>query len=291
MTTFVQYLVDGLGVGCLYVLLATGFTLIFGVMGIMNVAHADFYMVAVFTYLYVTSAAHLGVVPGVVGGVVMAGALGAVLFFGVLDRISQARPLALFTATLGVSYVLENFLAKVVAFQTKSVPALFPSQPLVVLGVRFSSAQLVLLAATLMMAGGLTLWLRWSTLGRFTRAVSENMVLAELIAIDTRRVRLVAVMLAAAMAGFGGLLVANTTLSINPFVADTVSLKMFAVAVVAGIGSVEGAVVVGVLLGMIESVTVGYAGSQWQNVAGLLAMVLVLMVRPNGLFGRARRIG
>ena len=291
MIIFVQHLVDGLGLGCLYVLLATGFTLIFGVMGIMNVAHADFYMTAVFAYLFVASVAHLGVVAGVIGGVAVAGLLGAVLFFGVLDRIDQARPLALFTATLGVSYVLENFIARLVAFQTKSIPALFPSRALTVLGVRFSTAQLVLLAVTLLLAGGLTLWLRRSTLGKFTRAVSENMVLAELVAIDTRRVRLVAVMLAAAMAGFGGLLVANTSLSINPFVADTVSLKMFAVAVVAGIGSVEGAVVVGLLLGMVESVTVGYGGSQWQNLAGLLAMVLVLMVRPNGLFGRSRRIG
>jgi branched-chain amino acid transport system permease protein len=291
VTIFVQYLVDGLGVGCLYVLLTTGFTLIFGVMGIMNVAHADFYMVAVFMYLFVTSVAHLGVVAGVIVGVAVAALLGGVLFFGVLDRIEPNRPLALFTATLGVSYVLENFIAKVVAFQTKSIPALFPSQPLNAFGIRFSSAQLVVLAVTLLLSGGLTLWLRWSALGKFTRAVSENMVLAELVAIDTRRVRLVAVMLAAAMAAFGGLLVANTSLSINPFVADSVSLKMFAVAVVAGIGSVEGAVVVGLLLGMIESVTVGYGGSQWQNVGGLLAMVLVLMVRPNGLFGRARRIG
>jgi branched-subunit amino acid ABC-type transport system permease component len=223
--------------------------------------------------------------------VLVAAALGAVLFFGVLDRIDHSRPLALFTATLGVSYVLENFIAKTVRFQTKSIPALFPSAPLNVLGVRFSTAQMVLLAVTLLLALGLTLWLRRSSLGKFTRAVSENMVLAELVAIDTRRVRLIAVMIAAAMAGFGGLLVANTSLSINPFVADTVSLKMFAVAVVAGIGSVEGAVVVGILLGMIESVTVGYEGSQWQNVAGLLAMVVVLMVRPNGLFGGARRIG
>ncbi|MBV9577261.1 MAG: branched-chain amino acid ABC transporter permease [Chloroflexi bacterium] len=291
MTTFIQYLVDGLGVGCLYVLLATGFTLIFGVMGIMNVAHADFYMAAVFTYLFATSVAHLGVIPALLVGVLIAGALGAVLFFGVLDRIDHGRPLALFTATLGVSYVLENFIAKVVQFQTKSIPALFQSQPLTLLSIRFTSAQLVLLAVTLLMSGGLTLWLRRATLGKFTRAVSENTTLAELVAIDTRQVRLVAVMLAAAMAGFGGLLVANTSLSINPFVADTVSLKMFAVAVVAGIGSVEGAVVVGLLLGMIESVTVGYGGSQWQNVSGLLAMVLVLMVRPNGLFGRERRIG
>jgi branched-chain amino acid transport system permease protein len=217
--------------------------------------------------------------------------VGAIIFFGVLNRIDTGRPLALFTATLGVSYVLENFIAKVVQFQTKSIPALFSSQLLRLLDVRFSSAQLVLFAVTLLLSGGLTLWLRRSLLGRFTRAVSENAVLAELVAIDTGRVRLVSVILAAAMAGLGGLFVANTTLSINPFVADTVALKMFAVAVVAGIGSVEGALVVGLLLGMIEAVTVGYWGSQWQNVVGLLAMVLVLMVRPNGIFGRARRIG
>jgi branched-chain amino acid transport system permease protein len=291
VTTFVQYLVDGLGVGCLYVLVATGFTLIFGVMGLMNVAHADLYMVAVFTYLWVGTDAQLGVLIGVIAAVAVVCLLGAIIFFGVLDRIDKGRPLALFTATLGVSYVLENFIAKVVQFQTKSIPALFPSQLLRLLDVRFSSAQLVLFAVTLLLSGGLTLWLRRSSLGRFTRAVSENAVLAELVAIDTGRVRLVSVILAAAMAGLGGLFVANTTLSINPFVADTVALKMFAVAVVAGIGSVEGALVVGLLLGMIEAVTVGYWGSQWQNVVGLLAMVLVLMVRPNGIFGRARRIG
>jgi branched-chain amino acid transport system permease protein len=291
VTTFVQYLVDGLGVGCLYVLVATGFTLIFGVMGLMNVAHADLYMVAVFTYLWVGTDAQAGVLIGVIAAVAVVCLLGAIIFFGVLDRIDKGRPLALFTATLGVSYVLENFIAKVVQFQTKSIPALFPSQLLRLLDVRFSSAQLVLFAVTLLLSGGLTLWLRRSSLGRFTRAVSENAVLAELVAIDTGRVRLVSVILAAAMAGLGGLFVANTTLSINPFVADTVALKMFAVAVVAGIGSVEGALVVGLLLGMIEAVTVGYWGSQWQNVVGLLAMVLVLMVRPNGIFGRARRIG
>ena len=108
MITFVQYLVDGLGVGCLYVLVATGFTLVFGVMGIMNVAHAELYMIAVFTYLWVSTDAGLGLGLGVIAGVLAACVLGAVMFFGVLDRIHPSRPLALFTATLGVSYVLEN---------------------------------------------------------------------------------------------------------------------------------------------------------------------------------------
>jgi branched-chain amino acid transport system permease protein len=291
VTTFVQYLIDGIGVGCLYALLATGFTLIFGVMGIMNVAHADLYMAAVFGFLWIGADAGLGIAAGALAGVGIACVLGAVVFFGVLDRIDQSRPLALFIATLGVSYVIENVTARLVDFQTRSIPPLFPSQQLTLFGLRLTTAQLVLLGVTVLLALGLTLWLQRTSVGRFTRAVAEDPVLAELVAIDTRRVRLTSVIIAAAMAAVGGLFVANTTLSIDPFVADRVSLKMFAVAVVAGIGSVQGALVVGLLLGMIEAITVGYGGSEWQSVVGLLAMVVVLMIRPNGLFGRARRIG
>ena len=90
---------------------------------------------------------------------------------------------------------------------------------------------------------------------------------------------------------FGGLLTANKTQGINPFVANDVSLKMFAVAIVAGVGSVGGALVAGLTLGVIESLTVGYIGSTWQNVVGLAAMVVVLLLRPQGLFGRVSRVG
>lgn len=291
MTQLINYTVDGVAIGSLYVLVSLGFTLVFGVMGLMNVAHADLSMLAVFTFLWVGRDAHLGVTTGFFAGVLGAAVVGFALFHLVLSRIDKNQPLALFIATLGVSYFIENFVAKLVEFRTRSVPALFKSNYYKVGGVRFSTGQIVLLSVTVALAVGLMLWLRRSEPGRLMRAVSENPALSDVLAIDTRRIMLLAVLIASVIAATGGLLVANTTLAIDPFVANTMSLKMFAVAVVAGVGSVEGAAVVGFALGIVESLTVGYFGSQWQNVIGLVAMVLILLLRPQGLFGRTVRVG
>lgn len=291
MTYFTQFLIDGLAIGSLYVLVTIGFTLVFGVMGLLNVAHADIYMLTVFVFLGVTQDLHLGVAFGAVSGVVVAGLSGAVLFWLVIRRIDRSQSLSMFVATLGVSYFLENLVAKLVQFRTESVPALFHSRFFDLGGLHFSTGQMVLLGATLAVSIGLSQWLRHSTTGKLMRAVSESSELADLVAINTTRIMATAVILASAIAGIGGLLVANTTLSIDPFVANTVSLKMFAVAVVAGVGSVEGALLVGLMLGVIESLTVGYFGSQWETVIGLAAMVAVLLVRPQGLFGRKLRVG
>lgn len=291
MIKFLQYLVDGVAIGSLYVLVSMGFTLVFGVMGLMNVAHADLYMLATFSLLWVGGDAGLGVVTGAVAGVLLVAVIGVALFHGVLRRIDKTQPLALFIATLGVSYFIENLVAKLVNYRTRSVPALFQSNFYNAGGLRFSNGQIVLLLATASIAFGLTAWLRRSEPGRLMRAVSENATLADAVGIDTRRMMLIAVVIASVIAGAGGVLVSNTTLSIDPFIANTISLKMFAVAVVAGVGSVEGAAVVGFALGIVESLTVGYYGSQWQNVIGLCAMVLVLLLRPQGLFGRTVRVG
>ncbi len=291
MTYFTQFLIDGLAIGSLYVLVTIGFTLVFGVMGLLNVAHADLYMVAVFVFLGVAQDLHFGIVLGAIAGIAAAGLVGALLFWQVIRRIDRNRTLSMFVATLGVSYFLENLVAKFVQFRTEAVPPLFQSKFYDVSNLHFSTGQIVLVGSTLIIAVGLSQWLRRSNTGKLMRAVSENTHLAELVAIDTVRIMAIAVILASVIAGIGGLLVANTTLSVNPFVANDVSLKMFAVAVVAGVGSVDGALVVGLFLGMIESLTVGYFGSQWETVIGLGAMIIVLLVRPQGLFGKRLRVG
>jgi len=287
----IQYLIDGLATGSLYVLLALGFTLVFGVMGMMNVAHADLYMLAVFSFLWLGTDAGLGTAPGFVLGVAAAVAAGWLIFVVVLSRVDKAVPLALFVGTLGVSYVIENLVAKLVEFRARSVPPLFATTTWEVAGLRVTNSDVVVLMATLAMGLGLLAWLKLSSTGQLLRAVSENTQLAEVVGIDTGRMMALSVVIASAIAGLGGLLVANKTQGINPFVANDVSLKMFAVAVVAGAGSVGGAMLVGFALGVVESLAVAYVGSTWQNVIGLLAMVGVLLFRPQGLFGRYNRVG
>jgi branched-chain amino acid transport system permease protein len=291
MTEFLQYIVNGLASGSLYVMLAVGFTLVFGVMGMLNVAHADLYMLAVFTLLWVGQDAGLGNIVGFFAGVAAAIVVGFLVFVLVLRRVDKSVPLALFVATLGVSYFIENLVAKIVEFRPRSVSPFFQTRPWLIGGLRISNSDLLIFATTLAIALGLLWWLKSSTTGRLMRAVSESPALSEVVAINTSKIMAIAVVIASAIAGIGGLLIVNKTQGINPFVANDVSLKMFSVAVVAGIGSVGGALVAGLALGIIESLTVGYIGSTWQNVVGLAAMVIVLLVRPQGLFGRVSRIG
>lgn len=299
MVEFLQYVIDGLGSGTLYVLVAIGFTLVFGVMGLMNAAHADFYMLAAFGLFLLGGAEGLGwgvpaaTIAVLIGSVIV----GFAMFHLVLKRLDKEVMIAFFVATLGVSFFLENLVAKLADFRVRSVPSLFTAHTYVIGGLYITNSVVVSLAAALIITFGLLAFLKYTENGQLLRAVAENATLAKGVGINTGRMTLLAVLIGSSIAVIGGLLYANTTSTADPFVANTVSLKMFAVAIVAGIGSVGGALGVGLVLGIAESLTLwvgvrgGFDGSQWQNVIGLVLMVIVLMTRPNGLFGKFERIG
>ena len=299
MTEFLQYVIDGLGSGTLYVLVAIGFTLVFGVMGLMNVAHADFYMLAAFGLFFLGGAEGLGwgVLAATISVLIGSLLVGFAMFHLILKRLDKEIMIAFFVATLGVSFFLENLVAKLADFRVRSVPALFTTHAYVIEGLYITNSVMVSLAAALIITFGLLAFLNYTEHGQLLRAVAENAMLAKGVGINTGGMTLLAVLIGSCIAVIGGLLYANTTSTADPFVANTVSLKMFAVAIVAGIGSVGGALVVGLCLGIAESLTLwvgvrgGFDGSQWQNVIGLVLMVVVLMTRPHGLFGKFERIG
>jgi len=299
LTEFLQYVIDGLGSGTLYVLVAIGFTLVFGVMGLMNVAHADFYMLAAFGLFFLGGAEGLGwgVLAATISVLIGSLLVGFAMFHLILKRLDKEIMIAFFVATLGVSFFLENLVAKLADFRVRSVPALFTTHAYVIEGLYITNSVMVSLAAALIITFGLLAFLNYTEPGQLLRAVAENAMLANGVGINTRGMTLLAVLIGSCIAVIGGLLYANTTSTADPFVANTVSLKMFAVAIVAGIGSVGGALVVGLFLGIAESLTLwvgvrgGFDGSQWQNVIGLVLMVVVLMTRPHGLFGKFERIG
>ena len=299
MTEFLQYVIDGLGSGTLYVLVAIGFTLVFGVMGLMNVAHADFYMLAAFGLFFLGGAEGLGwgVLAATISVLIGSLLVGFAMFHLILKRLDKEIMIAFFVATLGVSFFLENLVAKLADFRVRSVPALFTTHAYVIEGLYITNSVMVSLAAALIITFGLLAFLNYTEHGQLLRAVAENAMLANGVGINTGGMTLLAVLIGSCIAVIGGLLYANTTSTADPFVANTVSLKMFAVAIVAGIGSVGGALVVGLCLGIAESLTLwvgvrgGFDGSQWQNVIGLVLMVVVLMTRPHGLFGKFERIG
>src|SRR3989475_7414766 len=299
LTEFLQYVIDGLGSGTLYVLVAIGFTLVFGVMGLMNVAHADFYMLAAFGLFFLGGAERLGwgVLAATISVLIGSLMVGFAMFHLILKRLDKEIMIAFFVATLGVSFFLENLVAKLADFRVRSVPALFTTHTYVIEGLYITNSVVVSLAMALIITFGLLAFLNYTANGQLLRAVAESAMLAKGVGIDTGRMTLLAVLIGSVIAGVGGLLYGETQATADPLVANTVSLKMFSVAIVAGIGSVGGALVVGLFLGIAESLPLwvgvrgGFDGSPWQNVIGSGPMGGVVRQRPDSLVGQSVQVG
>jgi branched-chain amino acid transport system permease protein len=291
MTHLLQILFDGLSSGAGYVLVGLGFSMIFGVLGVLNVAQADFYMVGAYVSYAVLTAVGAQLVLGLATATLTGLALGVAFYLVVVRRLRQDQQLAVFVATLGLSMFLQNFVARLAGPDQRPFPQLVAQRNYDVAGVILPRPGVVLIASTLALAGALIFWLHRSRAGSEVRAVAQSRFLAAAIGIDVRRTMIVAVVISCVVAAMGGVLIGNNLSTITPFIATNLGLKMFIVVLVAGAGSVAGVVVVGFGLGVAESLTVAYVSSQWQDMAGLVALVLVLLLRPEGVFGQRARVG
>lgn len=285
MTLFLQSLTEGLVLGSTYALVALGFTLVFGVLGVLNVAHPDFYMAGGYATWYV-----LGTVGGGIGmGFVTAIAVGIiaaiVLYYVVLKRIPSDQPMGVFIATLGISMFLQNVIARVVGPDDRSFPALLPVPFHHVGLILVSDSEILVLGLMVGLVLALFWWIGRTSMGREIRAVSENRRVARMLGVNVSLVMITTLVVACVIAGVTGFVFGNLYGAINPFMAQPVALKMFVVSLVAGAGSFRGAVSVGLALGVLEALTASYIGSSWQDMGGLVALVAVLFLRPQGLFG------
>ena len=208
MIEFLQVVLNGLVIGSEYVLVAIGFTLIFGVMGVMNVAQADFYALGAFVMIWVSVNAGLGIVVGAIIGMLSGLVFGLLYYFLVLRRLGEKDFFAVFIASVGVSYFIENLLTSIVGSQGQSVPPLVPYVFHKWGGLLISDPQLVLLAATVVITVGLLIVLGKTPFGRDIRAVSESRFLAAASGVNCRAVMIGSVLVASVIATIGGVLVA-----------------------------------------------------------------------------------
>jgi branched-chain amino acid transport system permease protein len=291
MSHNMQILFDGLASGAGYVLVALSFSLIFGVVGVLNVAQADFYMlgayVSIYAMLHLGTNVAVGAAAALVGGVLV----GLVLYWVVVRRLQSEQQMAAFVATLGLSMFLENVIARIAGPNPQTFPQLIPQHFYTFAGVVFPAPSVVLIVVALIMSAGLLSWLKYAPFGRNVRAVAESRFIAAVLGINVRRTMVVAITLSTVTAMFGGLIIGNAQGTVTPFLGTSLAIKMFIVALVAGAGSVTGVVVVGFSLGIVESLTVAFVSSAWQDMAGLLVLVLVLLLRPQGIFGQEARVG
>lgn len=296
MLEFVQHLVNGLSLGSIYALIALGYTMVFGILQLINFAHGDVYMLGAFIGMYSTRVFGLGQNSSLVSLLILlASAMTGCAVMGFLIERGAYRPLrrsprinVLITA-VGVSLFLEFSGQLLFGADPKFFPQVYvPEGDWSIGELKFNPLQMIVFGISLGLMAILQYIIFKTRLGRAMRAVSFNHDLASLMGIPTDRVISYTFMLGSALAGAAGVLVGLIYPKIDPLMGVMPGLKAFVAAVLGGIGNVTGAVVGAITLGLAEEMLVGYWAPTYRDALAFAILILILLFRPTGLFGTRR---
>jgi branched-chain amino acid transport system permease protein len=295
MTTFLQQLVNGLSLGSIYALIALGYTMVYGVLRLINFAHGDVYMVGAYAG-YFLSRKLQGSEPSLVSALlVMLGSMIACAFLGILIERLAYRPvrrearLTLLITAIGVSLFIENVAQLVFGPDPKFFPSLAPRADFIVAGVRLTSEQITVIVVSFLLMLLLRFFIMNTRTGKAMRAVSFSLDAARLMGISTDWIISVTFALGSALAAAAGVLIGMQIPKIDPLMGIMYGLKAFVAAVLGGIGSIPGAVLGGLLIGTSEVMVVGYLSSTYREAIAFAILILVLILRPQGLLGRVTK--
>jgi len=292
---FASMLVNGIITGAFYALMALGLTMIFGVLRIVNFAHGEFYMIGGFVYVLLYHNVGLSIPFALPAAVVVGGLLGWLvdkLLMGPIytdaRSMRQGRDEYAIIVTFALSLFLVALMTKLVGPWSLQGPRLADGRPIAIAGVRVSPHQIIALAVTVAFLLASMLLLNHSLWGRQIRAVAQNRFAAAIVGIDVRRVSMLVFAAAGALAALAGAMLSNM-ISPAPDVGAFPAIKSYVIIVLGGLGSPVGAILGGLLLGIIENLGAFYVSFAYRDTYGLVLLVLVLLLRPNGLFGEIRR--
>ncbi|HEY4280957.1 MAG TPA: branched-chain amino acid ABC transporter permease [Conexibacter sp.] len=286
---FAQEIVNGVVQGGVYVLVAIGLSLVFGVLKVVNFAHGEFYVVGGFVAYLCTASLGLPYWSAVVLAALAGLAVGAVAERLAVKPLRGAPEDAVFLSTFGLSLVLLYGVKLLLGGQPHTVATSFTGD-MHFAGVVLTDQQLVLIALTIVLVGALFVVLRRSYVGLVLRAVAQDRATGSLMGIEVERVYWAAFAVAAALAAVAGAIVAPLY-SVNPYSGQDILITAFIVVIAAGLGSLPGAVMVGLGLGIAEALAAGYGPSGSRQYVAYVLVVAVLLFRPQGLFpGTARAV-
>jgi branched-chain amino acid transport system permease protein len=285
---FLQYCVNGLVMGLIYGLIGIGLTVIYGMMRIVNIAHGEFLMMGAYLFFTFVVILQVGFLAGLVLGLAVALAAALVVYYLYL-RSFVARPIVTTTlATLGLAFFLRNLVLIVWGPQPHAVPSPFGAGAISVGGVSlpYTSAFALGVTAAVMVLGHA--FLTYARTGKAMRATFQNREVAELVGVNTDLVHGLTFALGAGLAALGGILLAPV-FSISPDMGTLAGMKAWTVTILGGMGSLPGALVAGIVIGLAESLASGYVSSGYKEGIAFLVVVAVLLHRPHGFLGARGR--
>jgi len=294
MEYFLELFFGGLTRGSIYALIALGYTMVYGIIELINFAHGEIYMIGAFTALIVASALtllgmngwSLLILAGIVA-MVYSAAYGFTLEKIAYKPLRKAPRLSPLISAIGMSIFLQNYVLLAQTSDFLSFPALIEEFPFMENVTIMRSSELVIFVATAVATTLLTVFIRFTRMGRAMRAVAQDKTMAMLLGVNVNRVISVTFIIGSALAAVGGVLISSHIGRINFYIGFIAGIKAFTAAVLGGIGSIPGAVLGALVLGWTESFATGYVSSDYEDVFAFALLVVILIFRPAGLLGRA----
>jgi branched-chain amino acid transport system permease protein len=295
MEYFVELLFSGLTRGSIYALIALGYTMVYGIIGLINFAHGEMYMIGAFTALIVAEVLSIYQLPlpAILILTTLAAAVWAAAYGYTVERIAyrplrSAPRLAPLISAIGMSIFLQNYVMLAQTSDFLAFPALIPEFAFMEsYAAIIGSTDAVILVVSLVVMLLLTALVKWTRIGKAMRATAQDQKMALLVGINVDRIISFTFILGSALAALGGLLIASHIGQINVFIGFLAGIKAFTAAVLGGIGSIPGAVLGSYVLGLTEAFATGYVSSDYEDVFAFSLLVLILIFRPRGLLGKA----
>jgi len=288
MENFFQQLVNGVSLGSIYALIALGYTMVYGIVGLINFAHGDIYMMGAFVGYWVALYTDLGFIPALLIAMVTCAILGVLIEMIAYRPLRGSTRIAALITAIGVSLLLQYTMMYFVGPQTRPYPRVLENRIFNFGDVIISSQQIIIVVISIVLMILLQFIVHKTKQGRAMRAVSFDQDTALMMGIDVNRTISFTFLIGSALAGAAGVLVGIYYNSIDPLMGMMPGLKAFVAAVFGGIGSIPGAMIGGLSIGIIETMVAGYGNSMYRDAAVFAILILVLLARPQGLLGKKK---
>ena len=289
MTHFIQTLISGLSLGSIYALIALGYTMVYGIAKMLNFAHGDIIMIGAYAGIIAVGQMNLPPLAAVLLSILICALLGVLIEFLAYKPLRQAPPLSVLITAIGVSYFLQNLALILFGSQQKAYPTLAVMSHYTIGGVTVDGISILTLLVTAVIMVVLTFFINKTRLGKAMRAVSEDKAAASLMGISVNGTITLTFAIGSALAAVASIFYGMSYVYIKPTTGAMPGIKAFTAAVFGGIGSVPGAMLGGILLGVIEQLSKTYISTLWSDAIVFGVLVLVLVVKPSGLLGKAVR--
>lgn len=287
---WLQQLVNGVSLGSIYALIALGYTMVYGIIKLINFAHGDVFMIGAFVGFYAISSWGLGFFPALIIAMIICAILGVVIERLAYKRLRNATRIAALITAIGVSLLIENLVIYFRGPQLESYPKdLIANEKINIFGADISSQSLLILAVSISLMVILQFVVHKTKIGKAMRAVSHDAEAAKLMGINVDNTISATFAIGSALAGAAGVIFGLYYTKIDPLMGVIPGVKAFIAAVLGGIGSIPGAMTGGMLLGVVETTVSALGFSLWRDAAAFIILIIILIFRPAGIFGKNTR--